>query len=130
MSETRRPYETFTRRLLLNDGKKEGEKCIKYELFAAKEWALVWSPGDRRFFPAPPSPGLQRKEFWETMVRVRINGRWYKKKADYHFLTREEVAALLLGDIPAAYITKKTVLKERDGTKTERLERHCVTGRS
>ena len=96
MSETRRPYETFTRRLLHNDGKKEGEKCIKYELFAAKEWALVWSPGDRRFLPTPPSLGLERQEFWRTMIRLRINGCWYGKKGEYRFLTREEVASLLV----------------------------------
>ncbi len=101
MSETRRPYESFSHRLPENDGKKEVQKCIKYELFAAKEWALVWSPGDRRFCPPLPSPGLARKEFWETRIRVRINGCWYGAKGQYLFLTRAEFGALLLGEMPA-----------------------------
>lgn len=101
MSDACRPFAIFTRRLLENDGNNLGKTRIKYELFTAKTWALVWSPGDRRFFPALSSDGLARKEFWETMIRVRINGRWYKEKGAYHFLSRADLAALLMGEITA-----------------------------
>lgn len=98
MSDNCRPFAVFRRRLLENDGNNLGKSC-RFELFTAKTWALVWSPGDRRFFPPLPSDTMARKEFWETMIRVRINGRWYKEAGQYHFLTREEMAALLLGEI-------------------------------
>lgn len=100
MSDACRPFAIFRRRLLENDGNNLGKSC-RFELFMAKTWSLVWSPGDRRFFPALSADALERKKFWETMIRVRIDGRWYKDKGAYHFLTRDELAALLLGEIPA-----------------------------
>lgn len=101
MSDDCRPFEVFHRFLPENDGKKQGAIRIKYELFTAKTWALVWSPGDRRFSPSPPTVGVARYEFWATRIRVRINGRWYRPQAQYQFLTRGEFGALLLGEIPA-----------------------------
>lgn len=100
MSDDCRPFEVFHRFLPENDGKKQGEIRIKYELFTAKTWALVWSPGDRRFFPPLSSDTLTRKEYWDTMIRVRINGRWYRPRGQYQFMTRAEFGAMLLGEVP------------------------------
>jgi hypothetical protein len=100
MSDSCRPFAVFRRRLLENDGNNLGKSC-RFELFTAKTWSLVWSPGDRRFFPALSSDTLARNEFWETRIRVRIDGRWYRPQGKYQFLARDELAALLLGELLA-----------------------------
>jgi len=106
MSDDCRPFAIFRRPLLENDGNNLAKSC-KYELFTAKTWALVWSPGDRRFFPALPSITVERQQFWETMIRVRINGRWYKDQAAYHFLSWAEFGALLLAEIPPQFLKEE-----------------------
>lgn len=97
MSDFRQPDEVITRRLPKNQGKKHGKISTKYELFSAKQWALRWSPADDRFFPKPPLHSEKRKQFWETMYRVRINGRWMIREAHYTLLSRDEIMKLILG---------------------------------
>lgn len=90
--ELRQPVKTF----LL---KKPSKPTTKIELFPATKWRRVYKPGRQNVFPRPPSLAEERNEFWETIFRLRVDGRWYNpegKREKYVFFTTQELKELLV----------------------------------
>lgn len=92
MSEIRIADEVLLHRL----HNKQGKKSIKYELFKSKQFCHHWTPLKRgAFVPSPPLNTVKRHEFWETMFRVRVNGKW-KGDAKYSLFRRDEIIKMIL----------------------------------
>jgi len=92
MSEHRQPTEIWIKRLPQNEGKKALDSCsLKIEIFPAHYWAMKWEPCSSLWFPKPPLNILARKEYWETRLRVRVNGKWLGTRAKYVTFTKEQI---------------------------------------
>jgi len=95
MSEYRNPVEVWIRRLPDNDGKKPHKKLQqKIELFPAHYWAMAWEPGSSMFFPKLPLHGGERKVFWESNYRIRVNGKWVGEEAKYRFYHKTQIGQM------------------------------------
>jgi hypothetical protein len=96
MADRRLADETFIRKLPRKQGKKAGKSGIKIELFRGTQFASRWFPGDDSFFPKPPLQSQERKEFWERMFRVRMDGKWLGVVGRVRLFSVQEVRAILL----------------------------------
>ena len=90
MSEIRTADLIITKYVPDHGGKR---RRTKYELFAARQFATNWKPSRRNFHPQPALSTEQRQEYWRSMYRVRINGKWYGK-TKYSFFSLADVATL------------------------------------
>jgi len=95
MSEQRIPVASFSCRYAEIHGKKLHENC-KLDIFQSADFAPAWNPGESKFHPKPPMRMQDRREFWLNHYRVRIDGQWYSKEAQYTLLTLQEVTGLLI----------------------------------
>lgn len=77
MSEVRRPTIIYTRkRFDDSSGKKQLKIDQKVELYPATFWSHKWHPGSQMFAPRPPLKTRDRRDFWLTRFRVKMNGKW------------------------------------------------------
>lgn len=97
MSEQRIPDMAFTRTIAREKSKIQNGsgKSTRFEVYAA--WQFSQRLDGKNFSGDMPARKSARKEFYKTMFRLRINGRWYRPGGrKYVFLTLAEIAKMLL----------------------------------
>ncbi len=97
MSEQRIPDMAFTRTIARENGKIKSGLCksTRFEVYGA--WQFSQRLDGKNFSGDMPARKSARKEFYKTMFRLRIDGRWYMPGGrKYVFLTLEEIAKMLL----------------------------------
>jgi len=97
MSESRIPDQTISVRLPRKQGKIQHSFIpkIRVELFGAYQFRTNHNRLKRNFYPRPPSRTEERRQWYQTMFRLRLDGRWYGERK-YTFLDRAAIAGLLL----------------------------------
>lgn len=70
---------------------------MKVEMFGAYQFKDKHNRMDRNFRPTVPIGFEERKEWYNSMFRLRINGKWHVPgKTKYVFFSKEEVGRLLV----------------------------------
>ena len=108
MSEQRKPDEVYLKRVNRDDfvGRTKAFG-MKIEAFLAWHWAMNWTPSSVLFWPKPPLKNDDRRDFWRSMYRVRIDGKWFGKNTKYTLLTRDQFIDLL-GKASPEYMSTHT----------------------
>ncbi len=83
-------HKTATLKLVTSENK--GKKTVKIELFSAVRWRQKHRPWKKVMFPRPPLNNDIK--WWQLRYRLRVNGKWHGKRANYVFYTRDQVCAL------------------------------------
>lgn len=88
MSEERTPVMVITVKV----PKSHGNKTLKIELFAASDFQNQWNPYQGwKFHPTVPGMRSPRDVYFMERFRLRINGKWFSKKAKYQTFTKQEI---------------------------------------
>ncbi len=72
-----------------------GKKSLRIELFRAREWRSGYRPIKRNTIPRPPIRPNMANAYWNSLYRLRIDGRWHRPgKERYAFYTMQEAAGI------------------------------------
>ncbi len=95
MSDDRIYDLAFTRTIARDEGKLKSKKESKrFEIYNAGQFKLCLD--GRNFNRSIPVRRHEREEFYRTMFRLRIDGRWYRRGGrNYTFLSFGEILEML-----------------------------------
>ncbi len=99
MSEQRLPDMAFSRTIARENGKilSKTEPGKRFELFGAYQFSGKCQSDGKNFYPRPGWRVAERREYFKTMYRLRIDGRWYMPNGrKYVFFGLDEVSKMLV----------------------------------